>query len=79
MKRKRMKKIGYAVPMTPTPLRILIASHSHPKASNGGAEIAAYRLFHELQSRDDCKVWFLGCDRGLAAESELVPENRTGL
>ena len=68
MKRKRMKKIGYAVPMTPTPLRILIASHSHPKASNGGAEIAAYRLFHELQSRDDCKVWFLGCDRGLAAE-----------
>jgi glycosyltransferase involved in cell wall biosynthesis len=68
MKRKRIAKDKYRAPIAPSPLRVLIASHSHPKASNGGAEIAAYRLFHELQLRDDCKAWFLGCDRSLAAE-----------
>jgi glycosyltransferase involved in cell wall biosynthesis len=55
------------VPPSP-PLRVLIASHSHPEVSNGGAEIAAFRLFGELQARDDCKTWFLGCDRKLGAE-----------
>ena len=52
----------------PQPLRILIASHSHPEVSNGGAEIAAYQLFQALRERADCKVWFLGCDRTAAAE-----------
>ena len=47
----------------PTGLRVLIASHGHPELSNGGAEIAAYQLFHGLKERGDCKTWFLGCDR----------------
>ncbi|OYV26831.1 MAG: hypothetical protein B7X08_00395, partial [Acidocella sp. 20-63-7] len=51
-----------------SPLRVLIASHSHPEVSNGGAEIAAFRLFRELQARDDCQTWFLGCDRKLSSE-----------
>jgi glycosyltransferase involved in cell wall biosynthesis len=45
------------------PLRILIVSHSHPSLSVGGAENAAYQMFRELQARDDCRAWFLGCDR----------------
>nr|WP_294502799.1 glycosyltransferase family 4 protein [uncultured Rhodopila sp.] len=50
-----------------TPLRILIASHGHPKIANGGAEISAFQLFEELQARSDCVSWFLGCARGHAA------------
>ncbi len=44
-------------------LRVLIASHSHPEVSNGGAEIAAFHLFTGMLARDDCEAWFLGCDR----------------
>ncbi len=44
-------------------LRVVIASHSHPEVSNGGAEIAAFQLFRGLQERDDCTAWFIGCDR----------------
>ena len=49
------------------PMRILIASHSHPEVSNGGAEIAAFQLFQALRSRADCRAWFLGCDRNAEA------------
>jgi glycosyltransferase involved in cell wall biosynthesis len=49
-------------------IRILIASHSHPEVSNGGAEIAAFQLFRGLQARADCRAWFLGCDRSSAAD-----------
>jgi glycosyltransferase involved in cell wall biosynthesis len=49
------------------PLRVLIASHSHPEISNGGAEIAAFQLFRGLQERSDCSAWFLGCDRSPAS------------
>ena len=50
-------------PARPAKLRVLIASHSHPELSNGGAEIAAFQLFSSLLERDDCEPWFLGCDR----------------
>lgn len=50
------------------PLRVVIASHSHPEVSNGGAEIAAYELFRNLRRRADCEAWFLGCDRNAEAE-----------
>jgi glycosyltransferase involved in cell wall biosynthesis len=50
------------------PLRVLIASHSHPEVSSGGAEIAAFQLFTALQARADCQAWFLGCDRTAAAD-----------
>jgi glycosyltransferase involved in cell wall biosynthesis len=43
-------------------LRVLVISHSHPKLTRGGAEIAAFRLFTELSARDDTEAWFLGCD-----------------
>jgi glycosyltransferase involved in cell wall biosynthesis len=59
-----------ASPLDPTgdtpgksPLRILIASHSHPQLSKGGAEISAFQLFQELQRQPQCETWFLGCDR----------------
>jgi len=44
-------------------LKILIASHSHPQLSKGGAEISAFELFKELQGQPQCEPWFLGCDR----------------
>jgi glycosyltransferase involved in cell wall biosynthesis len=50
------------------PMRILVASHSHPAVSNGGAEIAAFQLFRALQASADCRAWFLGCDPTAAAE-----------
>ena len=52
----------------PRKLRVLVASHSHPEVSNGGAEIVAFELFRTLQARGDCEAWFLGCDRTLAEE-----------
>ena len=44
------------------PVRVLVASHSHPKISNGGAEIAAFRLFTELNAQAGAEAWFLGCN-----------------
>ena len=62
----------FDLPLTRTaetrPLRVLIASHSHPEVSNGGAEIAAYQLYQALRQRPDCKAWFLGCDRTASAD-----------
>jgi glycosyltransferase involved in cell wall biosynthesis len=52
------------------PLRILVASHSHPEISKGGAEIAAFQLYRGYESRSDCAAWFLGCDRR-SARSEM--------
>jgi glycosyltransferase involved in cell wall biosynthesis len=48
-------------------MRVLIASHSHPEVSHGGAEIAAFHLYRQLQTRAECRTWFLGCDRSAAA------------
>jgi glycosyltransferase involved in cell wall biosynthesis len=45
-----------------TELRVLVASHSHPKISHGGAEIAAYRVFNDLKTQPNIRAWFLGCD-----------------
>jgi glycosyltransferase involved in cell wall biosynthesis len=44
-------------------VRVLIASHSHPKISKGGAEIAAYELYTALSKRPDFDAYFLGCVR----------------
>ena len=41
--------------------RLLIASHSHPKITRGGAEISAYQLFKEFSSTHNFETWFLGC------------------
>jgi glycosyltransferase involved in cell wall biosynthesis len=42
--------------------RVLVASHSHPRITNGGSEVAAYRLFTELRRSGCAQSWFLGCD-----------------
>ncbi len=46
----------------PAKLRVLVCSHSHPKISHGGGEIAAFRLFCELEAHPDIEAWFLGCN-----------------
>jgi glycosyltransferase involved in cell wall biosynthesis len=50
-------------PKSAAPVRILMASHSHPQISKGGAEIAAFQLFNALNSRAGYESWFLGCVR----------------
>jgi len=55
--------LGNAPARRRKPLRILIASHSHPEISNGGAEISAFQLFQGLGREAGETVWFLGCDR----------------
>ena len=48
------------------PLRVLVASHSHPVISKGGAEIAAYELFVRLRRTPGIKPFFLACSRDQA-------------
>jgi glycosyltransferase involved in cell wall biosynthesis len=43
--------------------RVLITSHSHPALSNGGAEIAAWRLLTALEALPGWEPWFMGCAR----------------
>ena len=43
--------------------RVLIASHSHPQLTKGGAEIAAHVLYAALRNRPGYEAWFLGCVR----------------
>ena len=43
--------------------KVLIAAHSHPAVSNGGAEIAAFRLFEQLSAHPDWQAWFISCVR----------------
>ena len=45
------------------PPSVLIATHSHPAITKGGAEIAAWRLFEGVRARDDWQAWFMGCAR----------------
>ena len=45
------------------PLRVLVASHSHPELTSGGAEIAAFELYTRLNADPRFEAWFLGCDR----------------
>ncbi len=44
-------------------LRVLIASHSHPRVQNGGSEVASYSLFDRLRHRPGLRAWYLGCSR----------------
>lgn len=45
------------------PANILIASHSHPQLTRGGAEISAHQLFAALSGSDGYEASFLGCAR----------------
>jgi glycosyltransferase involved in cell wall biosynthesis len=48
------------------PISVLVATHSHPGISKGGAELAAWRLFQGLRDHPDWQAWFMGCGRELA-------------
>jgi glycosyltransferase involved in cell wall biosynthesis len=54
--------------MSTTP-SVLIMTHSHPRETKGGAEIAALTLFDALKRRS-ARTWFLGC-AGIKSESRL--------
>ncbi|GAA0576325.1 glycosyltransferase family 4 protein [Craurococcus roseus] len=43
---------------------MLVLSHMHPKASRGGAEIAAYQLYGALREEPGVKAWFLAASGG---------------
>lgn len=53
------------------PETILIAAHGHPDLSAGGAELAAYALFRQLQRCDGVKPYFL-------AWADAAPHRRGG-
>ncbi len=48
---------------SPDGLHVLVASHSHPIVSKGGAEIAAFEMFRGLQTTEGFSASFLGCSR----------------
>ena len=39
--------------------RLLVVCHTHPRLSQGGAEIAAYEQFHRAREDDAIDAWFL--------------------
>ena len=43
--------------------RVLVATHSHPAISKGGAELAAWRLYQGLARLVDREAYFMGCGR----------------
>lgn len=47
--------------------RVLVMCHSHPRLSNGGAEVSAYALFESLRAAG-VEAWFLGCSRRASDE-----------
>ena len=63
-----LTKAIYKTAMSTIP-SVLIMTHSHPRETRGGAEIAALTLFQALKSRSG-QSWFLGC-AGVRSESRL--------
>ncbi len=57
-----------APPVAVKDLKVLVASHSHPRITRGGAEIAAYHLFSTLSARPGYKAWFFGCQHAPTSE-----------
>ena len=47
--------------------RLLVAAHSHPAVTKGGAEIAAWRLYESIGARPGWQCWFMGCAREAGA------------
>ena len=54
------------------PARILIASHSHPALTKGGAEIAAWRNHEAMSATPGWQSWFMGCAREAATRAGSV-------
>ncbi|EGF93571.1 glycosyl transferase group 1 family protein [Asticcacaulis biprosthecium C19] len=53
--------------------RIAVVSHSHPSISKGGAEIAAYTLFHGLRRLGYDAVFIGACQQSQRGKIELGP------
>ena len=58
--------------VAPTGSRILVASHSHPALTKGGAEIAAWRNHEAMTAAPGWQSWFMGCSRELATRAGSV-------
>lgn len=43
--------------------RVLVATHSHPAITKGGAELAAWRLYEGLLAQPGYEAFFIGCTR----------------
>ncbi len=52
--------------------RILVAAHSHPLLSKGGAEIAAWRNHEAMAAAPGWQSWFMGCAREAAPRAGSV-------
>ncbi len=59
------------VPAPPRKKRVLIATHSHPAISKGGAELAAWKVFESFRELPDWQAWFMGCGRDSNGGSRL--------
>ncbi len=67
MSRKPARVTAAPTP-APEPARILIAAHSHPAVSRGGAEIAAWR-HHGAMREAGWQSWFMGAAREAATRA----------
>lgn len=54
-------------------LRVLVATHSHPKLTRGGAEISADALVSGLRRHCGAEAWLLGCSRKSQTNRLAVP------
>jgi glycosyltransferase involved in cell wall biosynthesis len=67
--RQRVSRAGLpkskpaSTPARDSRLRVLVATHSHPAMSKGGAENAAHQLFTSLSALPGTEAWLLGCLR----------------
>ncbi len=55
------------------PLRVLVATHSHPRLTRGGAEISADALVEGLGAHCGAAAWLLGCSRRAQTDRLAVP------
>jgi glycosyltransferase involved in cell wall biosynthesis len=53
--------------MTEPMTRLLVAAHSHPTVTKGGAGISAWRLYESIAARRGWRAWFMGCTRETGA------------
>ena len=54
-------------------LKVLVATHSHPRLTRGGAEISADALVEGLRSHSDIEAWLLGCSRKSQTDRLALP------
>jgi glycosyltransferase involved in cell wall biosynthesis len=53
--------------------RVLVVSHTHPRLTQGGGEIAAFETFRRLDASPDHEGWLLSHDAGMLPERAGAP------